>query len=57
MNIMVATNYYKEHVKAAIEGGADLIISGAGLPLNLPEIIGENLIKIAPIVSSSKAVK
>ncbi len=55
VNIMVATNYYKEHVKAAIEGGADLIISGAGLPLKLPELIGENLIKIAPIVSSAKA--
>ena len=55
VNIMVATNYYKEHVKAAIEGGADLIISGAGLPLKLPEFIGENLIKIAPIVSSAKA--
>lgn len=55
VNIMVATNYYKEHVKAAIEGGADLIISGAGLPLNLPEFIGKSLIKIAPIVSSAKA--
>lgn len=55
VNIMVATNYYKEHVKAAIEGGADLIISGAGLPLKLPEFIGDSLIKIVPIVSSPKA--
>ena len=55
VNIMVATNYYKEHVKATIEAGADLIISGAGLPLKLPEYIGESLIKIAPIVSSAKA--
>lgn len=55
VNVMVATNYYKEHIKAAIEGGADLIISGAGLPLKLPEFIGDSLIKIAPIVSSAKA--
>ena len=55
VNVMVATNYYIEHIKAAIEGGADLIISGAGLPLKLPEFIGDSLIKIAPIVSSAKA--
>lgn len=57
VNVMVAMNNYVEHVKAAIEAGADLIISGAGLPLNLPEITKGSSIKIAPIVSSSKAVK
>lgn len=57
VNVMVAMNNYVEHVKAAIEAGADLIISGAGLPLNLPEIIEGSSIKIAPIVSSSKAAK
>ena len=57
VNVMVAINNYVEHVKAAIEAGADLIISGAGLPLNLPEITKDSSIKIAPIVSSSKAVR
>lgn len=57
VNIMVAINNYVEHVKAAIEAGADLIISGAGLPLNLPEITKDSSIKIAPIVSSAKGVK
>ena len=37
VNIMVAMKNYKELVEATIEGGADLIISGAGLPLKLPE--------------------
>lgn len=57
VNIMVAINNYAEHVKAAIAAGADLIISGAGLPLKLPEITKGSAIKIAPIVSSRKAVK
>ncbi|MBQ6820611.1 MAG: nitronate monooxygenase [Clostridium sp.] len=57
VNIMVAMNNYVEYVKTTIEAGADLIISGAGLPLNLPEIIKGSSIKIAPIVSSAKASK
>lgn len=57
VNVMVAINNYVEHVKAAIKAGADLIISGAGLPLNLPEITKDSSIKIAPIVSSSKAAR
>ena len=57
VNVMVAMNNYVEHVKTAIDAGADLIISGAGLPLNLPEITKDSPIKIAPIVSSSKAVR
>ena len=38
VNIMVATRNYEEYVRAAIEAGADVIISGAGLPVTLPEI-------------------
>lgn len=57
INIMVATNYYKEHVEAAIEAGVDLIISGAGLPTMLPKIVKGTKVKIAPIVSSLKAAK
>lgn len=57
INIMVATNYYKEHVKAAIDAGVDLIISGAGLPITLPKIVKGSNVKIAPIVSSLKAAK
>lgn len=57
VNIMVAQNYYEDLVLASIEAGADLIISGAGLPMNLPQIIKGSNIKIAPIVSSKKAIK
>lgn len=55
LNLMVAMNYYEEHVKTAIESGCDLIISGAGLPLQLPKLVKNSDTKIAPIVSSSKA--
>ena len=55
VNLMVAMNYYEEHAKAAIEAGVDLIISGAGLPMQLPKIVKDSKVKIAPIVSTSKA--
>lgn len=55
VNIMVATKYYEEYVKAAIKAGVDLIVSGAGLPVKLPELVENTKTKIAPIVSSIKA--
>lgn len=38
-NIMVALRDYEAHVKAAAAAGADLIISGAGLPTELPRLV------------------
>lgn len=65
VNVMVALKHYREHVKAAVKAGADVIICGAGLPLDLPQIVkeaaaeaelpNETIPKIAPIVSSEKA--
>ncbi|HWT75778.1 MAG TPA: nitronate monooxygenase family protein [Mobilitalea sp.] len=55
VNIMVATKQYDRYVKAACEGGADVIISGAGLPVSLPELVKGFKTKIAPIVSSIRA--
>lgn len=55
VNIMVATRRYEDYVKAVVAAGIDLIISGAGLPMTLPEISGAA--KIAPIVSSRKALR
>lgn len=54
-NIMVALKDYKGHVRAAVEAGADIIISGAGLPVELPGLVEGSDTKIAPIVSSEKA--
>lgn len=55
LNIMVATKQYESYIKAACEAGADVIISGAGLPIKLPELVRGYNTKIAPIVSSLKA--
>jgi len=62
-NIMVATKQYKEYVKAAVKAGADIIISGAGLPVSLPKYVKEAQREvdrgkptfIAPIVSTAKS--
>lgn len=57
VNIMVATRQYADYVKAAVRAGADLIISGAGLPTELPKLVEGSKIKIAPIVSTVKSAK
>lgn len=54
-NIMVAMNHYEAYVKQAAEIGADFIVSGAGLPVDLPELVKSYPIKIAPIVSTEKS--
>lgn len=57
VNIMVALRDYEDHVKAAVAAGADVIISGAGIPAKLPEYVKGSSTKIAPIVSSAKAAR
>lgn len=54
-NIMVATRNYAQYVKEAVKAGADIIISGAGLPITLPELVVGAKTKIAPIVSTAKS--
>lgn len=49
--------HYEEYVRAAIDAGADLILSGAGLPTDLPRIAGDSRAKLAPIVSTDKSAK
>ena len=57
VNIMVVTRKYEEYVKAAVKAGVDLIISGAGLPMELPALTAGSNVKIAPIVSGRRALK
>ncbi|MCD3246672.1 nitronate monooxygenase [Clostridium botulinum C] len=57
VNLMMATNYYEEYVRTIVEEKIDIIISGAGLPLDLPKLVQGSSVKIAPIVSSAKAAK
>jgi NAD(P)H-dependent flavin oxidoreductase YrpB (nitropropane dioxygenase family) len=57
VNLMVAMKNYKELVKTAIKEKIDIIISGAGLPIDLPKLVKESTTKIIPIVSSGKAAR
>lgn len=56
-NVMVAQFHYDKYIKKCVEAGADVIISGAGLPIDLPKLVENSKTKIAPIVSSTKACK
>ncbi|MEA3323027.1 MAG: nitronate monooxygenase family protein [Patescibacteria group bacterium] len=57
-NIMVyAARDYESSVRGSVNAGANLIISGAGLPIALPKIVGKADIALVPIVSSLRALK
>ncbi|WMI80042.1 NAD(P)H-dependent flavin oxidoreductase [Anaerotignum sp. MB30-C6] len=57
VNIMRACKNYGQYVQCCVENGADAIISGAGLPLELPELLKDTKVKFAPIVSSLRATQ
>ncbi len=58
INIMVALGRdYEASVKGAIDAGADMIISGAGLPMALPSIARPEHTALIPIVSSARALR
>lgn len=58
VNCMVALKDYDRHVAAACRGGADVIISGAGLPLNLPRLTAAYPdVALVPIVSTLRAAE
>ena len=56
-NFMTVMNNYELCVREAIAAGADFIVSGAGLPMNLPKYAAGSDAAIIPIVSSSRALK
>lgn len=57
-NVLYAINEYGRVVKDACEAGANIIITGAGLPTNMPEFTkGFEDVALVPIVSSAKALK
>ena len=56
INCMCALCDYESLVRTSCEAGADIIVSGAGLPLKLPELTeGFPDVALVPIVSSVKA--
>jgi len=58
VNIMVAMSNFSDMVRTAIQEKADIIFSGAGMPLDLPSYLIEGAkTKLVPIVSSARAAK
>lgn len=57
-NILYAINDYDRVVQDAIDAGANIIVTGAGLPLNLAKLVQHAPhVEIVPIVSSARALK
>ena len=58
VNVMMALTNFGDMVKTAIAEKADVIIAGAGLPLDLPKYLTPGCTtKLVPIVSSARAAK
>lgn len=58
VNVMVAMSNFADMVKTAIKEKADVIFSGAGLPLDMPSFLqSDSKTKLVPIVSSARAAK
>lgn len=57
VNLMHAINHYKEYASFLAKQDIDFIVSGAGLPLDLPEYLVDSKVKGAFIVSSARAAK
>ena len=57
-NILHAINDYQRVVKDAVNAGANIIVTGAGLPLDLPSLVADFPdVAIIPIVSSDRALR
>lgn len=58
VNVMVAMSNFADMVKTAITEKADIIFSGAGLPLDMPSYLQSgSKTKLVPIVSSDRAAR
>jgi len=57
-NVLYAINEYDRVVADSCEAGADIIITGAGLPLTMPEAAKDYPdVALVPIVSTAKALR
>lgn len=56
-NVMVALSNYESLVRVCVEEKVDMIISGAGLPMQLPGYTAGTDIQLVPIVSSARSLK
>lgn len=58
VNVMKALNAYASSVRTALESGADAIVVGAGLPLDLPDLARDfPAAGLVPILSDARGVQ
>jgi nitronate monooxygenase len=57
MNVMRAVSDYAAYVQRALEAGVDMVVVGAGLPLDLPELAADHpKALLVPILSDARGV-
>ena len=58
VNVMKAVSEYAQYVKCSLENGADMIVVGAGLPLDLPDLASDYPdALLVPILSEARGVQ
>lgn len=58
VNVMKALSAYAAYVQQALQSGADALVVGAGLPLDLPELAREHPhVALIPILSDARGVQ
>lgn len=57
VNVMRAVSQYTDYVRQACKSGADAIVMGAGLPLDLPDLASDHPnVALIPILSDARGV-
>ncbi len=58
VNVMKALSAYEPYVRQALASGADAVVVGAGLPLDLPDIAREHpQVALIPILSDARGIQ
>jgi nitronate monooxygenase len=58
VNVMKAVKHYADLVRQACRSGANAIVMGAGLPMDLPELVeGHDEVALIPILSEERGVR
>lgn len=58
VNVMGALSNREELIKTAVQAGAHIIVYGAGIPKNLPDLVANNTnVALVPIISSARLAK
>lgn len=58
VNVMKALDQYETYVRQALESGADALVVGAGLPLDLPDLARDHpQVALIPILSDARGIQ